>query len=204
MENNELQNIWKNIDSEINLKSKDELNLLLIAKTKKTINKFLYVISISIFVCIGLIVFLIITALDRKTDIYYQINNLTLCLVAVIALVSSLQGWYKMQNNRYNQPLKSWLEERINSLSKELTGRFSKLYLFLIPILYVLTTLSIRVYFENKPFIEVLKTEESVIGLIVSAPIGLFVSYFSAKKIRKYYLKNLEYLKKLHDLLCTS
>jgi len=123
-------------------------------------------------------------------------------LVAIIALISSLHEWYKMQNNRYNQPLKSWLEERINSLSKELTGRFSKLYLFLIPILYVLITLSIHVYFENKSFIEVLKTEESVVGLIVGAPIGLFVSYFAAKKIRKYYLKNLEYLKELHGLLC--
>jgi len=202
METNELQNIWKNIDAEINLKSKDDLNLLFIAKTKRTINKFLYVISVSIFVCVGLIVFLIITALNRKTDVFYQINNLTLCLVAIIALISSLHEWYKMQNNRYNQPLKSWLEERINSLSKELTGRFSKLYLFLIPILYVLITLSIHVYFENKSFIEVLKTEESVVGLIVGAPIGLFVSYFAAKKIRKYHLKNLEYLKELHGLLC--
>jgi len=42
METNELQNIWKNIDAEINLKSKDDLNLLFIAKTKRTINKFLY------------------------------------------------------------------------------------------------------------------------------------------------------------------
>jgi hypothetical protein len=197
MENNELQNIWKDIDSEINLKSKDELNLLLTAKTKKTINKFLYVIGISIFVCVGLIIFLIITASNRKNDILYQINNLTLCLVTIIALISSLHEWYKMQNTRYNQPLKSWLEERINSITKKLTGRFSKLYLFLIPILYVLITLSIHVYFENKSFIEVLKTEESVIGLIIGAPIGLFVSYLGATKIRKYYLKNLEYLKEL-------
>ena len=42
MENNELQKIWKNIDIEINQKSKDELNLLLTSKTRQTINKFLY------------------------------------------------------------------------------------------------------------------------------------------------------------------
>jgi hypothetical protein len=201
MENNEIENTWKNIDSEINLKSKDDLNLLLISRTRKTINKFLYVIGFSIFVCAGLIVFLIITSLNRKDDILYLVNNITLCLITIIALISSLSEWYKMQNNRYNQPLKSWLEERINLLSKELTGRYSKLNLFFIPVIYILTLLSIHVYFQNKSFIEVFKSEESIIGLIVGFPIGLFVSYFVANKIRKYYLRNLQYLKELHALL---
>jgi hypothetical protein len=109
-----------------------------------------------------------------------------------------------VQNNKYNQPLKDWLESRINLLSNWLTGRFSRLYLFLIPLLYVLTVLSIHVYFENKSFIEVLNTEESIIGLIVGAPIGLFVSYFGAKKNRNYQLKNLEFLKDLHSRLCNA
>ena len=201
MENKEIQNIWKNIDSEINLKSKDELDLLLIRKTKKTMNKFLYVIGFAIFVCTGLIVFLVITALNRRTDVYYLINNITLGLLTIIALGSSLYAWYNLQNNRYNQSLKSWLEDRIKSLTKSLTGRYSKLYLINIPIIYVLVIFSIHVYFENKPFIEVLHTEESVIGLLVGAPIGLFVSYFAARKIRKYHKKNLERLKELHKLL---
>ena len=63
METNELQNIWKNIDSEISLKTTGELNQLLTAKTRKTINKFLFIFSIDIIVSIGLIVFLIRTAL---------------------------------------------------------------------------------------------------------------------------------------------
>lgn len=87
-------------------------------------------------------------------------------------------------------------------LSKWLTGKFSKLYLFLIPLLYVLTVFSIHVYFENKPFLEVLNTEESVVGLIIAAPIGLFVSYFAVNKIRKYQLQNLEFLKDLYNRLC--
>ncbi len=201
MENNELQNIWNNSDSGINLKSKEELNLLLIAKTRKTVNKFLYVIGFSVVVCAGLIVFLILTALNRKEDVIYQVNNLVLGLITVTALLSSLYGWYVLQNNRYNQPLKSWLEERINSLTESLTGRFSKLYLILIPVLYILIFLSITVYFDHKPFTEVLKTEESIAGIIVSVPIGLFVSYYGAGKIRKYHFKNLEYLKELHSQL---
>ncbi len=202
MDNNELQKIWKTFDTEINQKSKDELNLLLKSKTKQTINKFLVVLGISIFNCIGILIYLAITSLNRQNDLIYLINNATLGIVTIIALLSGLMSWYKIQNNKYNQPLKNWLEDRIKLLSKWLTGKFSNLYLFLIPLLYVLTVLSIHVYFENKSFIDVLNTEESIFGLIVAAPIGLFASYFGARKIRKYQLKNLEFLKDLHGRLC--
>jgi hypothetical protein len=202
MENNELQKIWKTVDTEINQKSKEELNLLLTSKTKQIINKFLVTMSISIFICIGLLIYLTITSLNRQNDLIYLINNATLGIVTIISLVSGLLSWYKLQNNRYNQPLKNWLEDRINLLTKWLTGKLSKLYLFLIPFLYVLIVLSIHVYYENKSFIDVLNTEESIIGLIVGAPIGLFVSYLGARKIRKYQLNNLEFLKDLHSRLC--
>lgn len=202
MENNELQKIWKSIDIAINQKSKDELNLLLTSKAKQTINKFLSIIIISIIVCLGVLVYVTITSLNRKDDLIYLINNVTLGIVTTIALLSGFLSWYKIQNNKYDQPLRNWLEMRINLLSKGLTGRFSKLYLFLIPFLYVLIVLSIHVYFEYKPFIEVLKTEESIIALIVGAPIGLFVSYYAARKIRKYQFRNLEFLKDLHSRVC--
>jgi hypothetical protein len=202
MENNELQKIWKSIDIEINQKSKDELNLLLTSKAKQTINKFLSIIIISIIVCLGVLVYVTITSLNRKDDLIYLINNVTLGIVTIIALLSGFFSWYKIQNNKYDQPLRNWLEMRISILSKGLTGRFSKLYLFLIPFLYVLIVLSIHVYFEYRPFIEVLKTEESIIALIVGAPIGIFVSYLAARKIRKYQLRNLEFLKDLHGRVC--
>lgn len=202
MENNELQKIWRTIDNEINQKTIDELNLLLTSKTKQTINKFLFIMGISILTSLGLLIFLVITSLNRQNDLIYIINNIALGLVTIISLISVLLSWYKIQNNKYNQPLKSWLESRINLLSKWLTGKFSKLYLFLIPLLYILTVLSIHVYFENKTFIDVLNTEESIIGFIVAAPIGLFVSYFGARKIRKYQLNNLEFLKDLYGRLC--
>lgn len=201
MENIELQKLWKNIDTEIKQKSKDELNLLLSSKTKQTINKFLLIMCVSILVCVGLLVYLTITALNRPDDLIYLINNVTLGVVTIISLFSGLFSWYQLQNYKYNQPLKDWLEVRINLLSKWLTGRFSKSYIFLIPFLYLLTVLSIHVYFENKSFIEVLNTEESIVGLIVGIPIGLFVSYYGARKIRKYQLQNLEFLKDLYARL---
>lgn len=202
MVNNELQKIWKNVNAEVNHKSKDELNLLLTSKTKQTINKFLIILSISIIICIGLLVYLIITSLNRQDDLIYLINNVTLGVVIIISLYSGLFSLYKLQNNKYNQPLRNWLEVRINLLSKWLTGRFSRSYIFIIPFLYLLTVLSIHVYFENKSFVEVLNTEESIIGLIVGIPIGLFVSYYAVRKIRKYQLHNLEFLKDLYGRLC--
>lgn len=201
MENSELQKIWKNVDSEINQKSKDELNLLLMSKSKQTLNKFLFIIGVSVLVSIGLLIYLAITTLNRSNDLIYLINNITLGNITIISLVSGLWSWYKLQNNKYNQPLKDWLELRIKILTKWLTGKLSRLYLFIIPILYILIVLSIHVYFENKPFIEVLKTEESIIGLIVGAPICLFVSYYAARKIRKFQLQNLEFLKDLRSQL---
>ena len=204
MENDELQKIWKSVDSEIDQKSKDELNLLLTSKAKQTINKFLSTIIISVIVSAGLMVWLIITSINRKDDLIYLINNATLGIVAVLGLLSGLISWYKIQNNRYNQPIKNWLDERIGLLSSWLMGKFSKLYLFLIPFLYILTVLSIHVYFENKTFMEVLNTEESVISLIVAAPIGLFVSYYGSRRIRKFQIQNLEFLKDLHGRLCNA
>jgi len=204
MENNELQKIWKTIDTETNQKSIEELNLLLKSKAKQTINKFVIITSISVVISIGVIIFLIVTSINRQDDLLYLINNTALGIITIISLVTGLLSWYKMQNNRYNQSFKNWLEERINLLSAWLTGDFSKFYLLLIPLLYILTVLSIHVYFENKSFVEVLNTEESVIGLLVATPIGLFVSYYAVRKIRKFQSRNLEFLKDLHGRLCNA
>ena len=202
MENSELQQIWKTIDNEINYKSKEELNLFLKSKAKQTINRFLIIISTSIIISIGLIIFLFITSINRQNDLIYLINNTILGVISIISLVLALYSWFKIQNNKFNLSLRDWLDERINMLTGGLTGTFNKLYLFVIPFLYVLIVLSIHVYFENKLFVEVLNTEESIIGLIVAAPIGLFFSFFIGRKIRKYQIKNLQFLKDLYGRLC--
>lgn len=204
METNELQNIWKNIDSEIDFKTVDELNQSLSVKSRKIVNKVLIIFSIDIVVCVGVITFLIITALNRQGDIIYQVNNSILCLITLISLLVSLFSWRKLQYNKFNLSLKDWLEERIKMLSGWLLGRYSRLYVVLIPVLLVMINLSIHVYYENKLFIEAMKNEESIYGLIIGFLIGLFVSFMAINKIRKYQLKNLEYLKALHTRLCNE
>lgn len=204
METSNLHNIWNNIDSEINLKTIDELSQSLAARTRQTINKFLTFLLIDTIICAGVIVFLIITALNRSGDTIYLINNAALCVITLISLVVSLVAWNKLQNNKFSLPLKEWVEQRIRLLSKWLLGRYSKLYLVLLPILLVMLIFSIHVYYEYKPAIEVLKNEESLPGLIVGFLVGLFVSVYASNKIRRYQIKNLEFLKELYAHLCNE
>lgn len=202
METNDLKNLWKSLDSEISLKSISELNQSLTIKTQKAINKYLFILSTDIIVCVGLIIFLVITAVSRQEDIIYLLNNSLLFVITAVSLVVSLLSLNKLQNNKYNLPLKEWLEQRIKMLSGWLSGKYSKLYLVLIPILLVLINLSIHVYYEYKPFVEVLKNPESIFGLLFGFIIGLSVAYYAVSKIRKYQIKNLELLKELHARLC--
>jgi hypothetical protein len=204
METNELQSIWRNIDTEIPVKTTEELYLILKCKARKTMNKFVFIIVSDIVVCVGLIVFLIITMFNRKDDIIYLVNNSLLCLYTCISLIVSLLSWNKLQNNKYNLPLKDWLEQRIKLLSGWLLGKYSKLYIVVIPILIALILLSIHVYYEYKPLIEVMKNTESIYSLTVGFIVGLFISYFAINKIRKFQIKNLEFMKKLYTSLCNE
>jgi hypothetical protein len=204
MENNELQKIWKNADLEIHQKSRVELNLLLTSITRQTLNKFLLIVGFGILSALGLIIFLTVTSLNRQDDTIYLINNITLGIIALISLVSGLMSWYKLQNKDYNLPLRDWLTVMINHLTKLVKGKSNRLYVFILPVIYALTILSIHVYYENKPFMEVLRTEESITGLIVGAPIGLFAAYVAVRKIRRQQAKNLEFLKDLHARLSSE
>jgi len=197
----EFQNVWKNIDSEINLKSTDELNVILQTKIRKTMNKFLVTFCIDVIVCVGLLVFLTITAMNRQADIIYMVNNSLLGLITLSALFISLFSLKKLQNNKSDLSVKDWLEFRIRLLSGWLSGKYSKLYVVLIPILIILINTSIHVYFEYKPFLVVMTNMESVYGQIAGFIVALAVSLYAWKKIRKYQLKNLEYLKSLLSAL---
>jgi hypothetical protein len=204
MGTDKLQNIWRHIDSEIKHKTINELNQSLASKTRKTINKFLIFLAVDIVVCVGLIIFLIITALNRQGDTLYLVNNAVLSLMTLISLVVSVLLWNKLQNNKFDLSLKDWVELRIRLLSRWVIGKYSNMYIVVIPVLLLMINNSIHVYYEYKPFIEVIKNEESIIGLIVGFIVGLFVSFYVVIKIRRFQIKNLEYLKELHSQLCNE
>jgi hypothetical protein len=204
METNEFQNIWKNIDSEIKLKSKEELDQIFKVKSQKIINKFLLIFTVDLITCAGLIVFLMITLFNRPGDLIYQINNSLLCIFTTFAFFASLLSFNKLQNNEFNIPLKEWVEQRITLLKKWLLGKYSKSYIVILPIMVLMVNLSIDVYYGYKPFIVFMKNKESIIGLLIGYPIGLLFSFYAINKIRKFELRNLEYLKELHQRLCNG
>lgn len=199
MENRELQMIWKKFDVEP--KPVEELDLLLTSKVRTTMNKFLVIRIISVLVSMGLLVFLTVTTIKRLNDVMYVINNLILGLITGTALVLGLLSFKKLQNYKYDTSLKVWLENRIELFSRQLYGKLRFLYLFLVPVLFILIDLSIHVYYEDKAMTEVLQNEESVTGLVVGTIIGLGVAFYGAIRLRKFQAANLEFLKDLHKRL---
>jgi hypothetical protein len=199
MEKTEMENSWRDIDSILATKSIGELDKMLTLKTRKTMNKFFLLLGTDIIVCVGLMIFLIITALNRQGDSIYQLNNILLCMITFSSLIISMLSWIKLHHNKFNLPLKDWLEVRIRLLSGWLLGKYSKLYIVLLPVLLVMINLSIHVYYEYKPFIEVMKSRESLVGLVVGFVVGLAVSFYVLRKIRSYQVKNLEFLRELHS-----
>jgi len=201
MENNELINIWKEAENEIKFKSAQELNTLLEKKIKKNMGKFLLILSIDIAVCSGLISFLFITAMTRQNDTIYLINNIILALFTLFSLITSIISIKKLKNNKNRMPLKTWLKNRIDILSNWLTGKYSKIYIVVIPVLLIMITSSIHIYFENKPSVEVLSNEESIFGLIIGICAGMIASFYAVGKIRRYQMNNLIRLKELYKEL---
>jgi len=202
MLNNELQNIWKRVDSEIKYKSMDELDKLLSSKARKTVNEYLFYIGINIIGCLLIITWLIISSLNRQDDLLYVINNVTLGIVVFIYLYNYWRSWNKLKKEKYDQPLKSWLKTRINLLNKWLIiRRYGKFGSFWVIILHTLMILSTYVYVQNMSFIEALTTDYSLIGLVAAFITAFILAVILMKKIRDKLLKNLNHLKDLHNQL---
>jgi hypothetical protein len=197
MENNDLQKLWNAVDLTKDMRSKEELNLLLGFKARQSMNRILVITVISIFVSVGLLSFLLISSLNRLNDFYYLLNNLVLSLITLFSLFSGVYSWNKLRNTPRNISLKKWLEFRVKLLTRWFKGKYVHFYKFLIPFLYLLIILSIHVYYEEKLMIEVLRSEESLIGLAIGTIAGLSVAYYGVAKIRRYQLQNLEFLKNM-------
>ena len=86
MGNNEIQNIWKKLETGIANKPTRELEKILSVKTKNIIRKFLYMIILSALISLGLLIFLSVTILNRQADILYVLNNLALAILSLFML----------------------------------------------------------------------------------------------------------------------
>lgn len=198
MEDNELQKIWKSIDSKIESKSEGELRNILEDKTRKTMRKF-YISSIVIFiVTAGFFTFLAISLINRWDDIYYRINNLFIAVITLVALISEILTIRLLRKNRSAYSLKEWIEKSIAHIHKELYQRISY---YILPIIAIPSILSIHVYFSHNAFLDIFKDEESIYGLIFGFIVGMIVAYIFIYRYRKYQRRNLEYLEGLYERL---
>jgi len=195
MENNNFKNTWGKVNYKVGTNKKEDLEKILNGKIKKTINHFRMYALISTLISAGFIIFLIITALNRRNDPLYLSNNLILCLITLFCLVSSLWSARFLSNYQADMPIKIWLKTRIDKLSKWIRN---KSVFYIIPLIIIMTLLSIHVYYEKKIFIEVFASTESIIALVVGLVVGFSVSFFTVSRIKKFHQKNLKYLKELY------
>jgi len=194
------------VDSDIKQKSKDELNLLLTSKARQVFTEFLILNITAIPVCIGLMVWLIISTANRIDDKLYVANNILLGSIGFFALFYIIRGWHRFKRSKMDKPVKDWLGIEVNLLSKWLIGKYRRIEFYLIPILYILSFLSIHVYYSDLYFIEVFRSDkfinEDMWGLIIFTPILFVASFYGLIKLRKYQMKKLQFLKDLHGRLC--
>jgi hypothetical protein len=206
MENKELQLVWGTLDSDIKQKSVEELNLLLTSKAKQVFTEFLILNIAAIPVCIGLMIWLVFSTTNRIDDILYVANNILLGSIVMFALFYTVREWYRFKRSKMDKPVKEWLEIEINRLSKWLIGKYKKINLYLIPILYFPIFFSIHVYYSDLYFIEMFGSDkfinEDMWGVIIFTPLVLAGLYYSLIKLRKYQIKKLQFLKDLHSRLC--
>ena len=199
MENNDLQKIWKSIDSKIEPKSDNELQRILESKSRKILSRFYFANLATFLITAGFFTFLILSLINRWDDIYYRINNLVIGVVSLIALVFELFALRILKKNQPAYSLKEWIESSISYLNRELKQRFSY---YILPFIAIPTILSINVYFSQDSFADIFKDEKSIYGLIFGFIGGMIVGYVFLFRYRKYQTKNLNYLKELYDRLC--
>ncbi|TVR84867.1 MAG: hypothetical protein EA412_00090 [Chitinophagaceae bacterium] len=206
MENNELQLIWRTVNSDIKQKSRDELDLLLSSKARQVFTEFLILNITAIPVCIGLMVWLLISTAHRIDDRLYVANNILLGSIVLFALFYVIREWYRFKRSKMDKPVKEWLETEINLLSKWLIGKYRRINFYIIPIIYILSVLSIHVYYSELYFTEVFRSDkfinEDMWGFIIFTPILFAILYYSLIKLRKHQINKLQFLKDLHDRLC--
>jgi hypothetical protein len=199
MKRDELQNIWHRGSSNIETQSVDELNMMLEQRVARVMRKHFFINYISVSVGLTLIALLIYSGIKKSYDTYYLINNIVLCFITAMFVAFGIWSWYKMNYNPIGLSLKDWIKYRINELSKS-QKRYPVRYLFAVLVILPYY-LSFFVYFINRPFIEVIYSEQFYTSFLIVFFSGSFSALFAIRNIKTYNQKNLKKLKKLYNEL---
>lgn len=200
MKRDNLQDIWHKGSSNIETQSAEDLKKLLEKKVAKVMRKHSFINYISISVGITLLVLLIYAGIKRVNDTYYLINNMVLCFVVAIFLVSGVWSHYKMNYNTMSLPLRDWLKYRINEMSKS-----QKMYpvRYFFAILMILPCyLSFFVYSINRSFVDVVTNQAFFPGFLIVFISGSFSSFLAMRNVSLYKKKILKSLQEMYAQLC--
>jgi hypothetical protein len=195
----ELQNIWKNVETTFEEKSKKELKLLLESKAKSKINKFLFINAIAITIIVCFMTYLFVSSYKNLNDYTLLTINSILFLVIIIGLISAIRSYQKLEYKNIDQNFKKYLNEQIKFLDKNLKSNHKFILLIFIPVFYSLTVISIHTSFSNFTALELLDSWDKLTPLLFGAIIGLTTAITTSILIRNYQIKNLNFLKDLHE-----
>lgn len=195
MKDNELQSIWKgNIDKQVQCFSKEELDNMLQLKAKNKIQNF-YSIKSTLIILGVIILFLAKTTFDHLGDALLVINNLLLLLCAVWGICVAIYYYNRMMNFEAEQPLKKWLEYRINILNKNSKYLYS--YYFTFPVFILLANIAVTAFFDNLSFSEIVSSANFISKSIRDVIVSIVIAHF----LRKYMLiQYTEIINNLEDL----
>jgi hypothetical protein len=176
---------------------KEKLADMLDAKVRSVIRRFVVVTGISVLTSIVVLAFLVFAAISRKEDMLYGVNNALLAFITLGSLLSAVYSMVRLNDRENSMSLKEYVEREVKLISGSLYGRYSRVYLIVIPVTFILLLFSINIYFGNRSMAEVLSSEEGISALMAGFVIGLPVSFFVYKRLRRYHIGNLEKLKDL-------
>lgn len=194
MENNDIRQIWKNVEADLGSLHRDELGKILAVKIHKVRTGFYLSTSINLLIMVSYFTFLVIALMNRWDDVYYRINNLLIGGFTLVALVSEGIMLRMLKKNNRDLSQKEWLERSIHYLRRELKQRISW---YIVPVLAVLSMLSIHIYFSQERFTDIFMQPENLWGIALGLVIGLTVAYLFICRYRKAKRKKLRYLEGL-------
>jgi hypothetical protein len=197
MESDILRSAWNEAVSLERHLPKEKLADMLDAKVRSVIRRFVVVTGISVLTSIVVLAFLVFAAISRKEDMLYGVNNALLAFITLGSLLSAVYSMVRLNGRENSISLKEYVEREVKLISGSLYGKHSRVYLIVIPVTFILLLFSINIYFGNRSMAEVLSSEEGISALMAGFVIGLPVSFFVYKRLRRYHIGNLEKLKDL-------
>jgi len=197
MKNEEIKDIWKKMESTANY-SKEELENILLKKTKRKTDTFLYPIILRMVIMPVLCTILIISMIERWDYEFYRYNNIALCGFLLFLLYSSVISFYRIQFVGPNLPLKNWLERWVkykNKLEKSIFG-----YL-LLPFFLISVYLSVNLYHTDRSIVELINNTSNLVELLSSLIVPILAMTAIVWISRRRYSKTLQYLEDYYNQL---